>query len=801
MSVRGLTRLFALLSILLVAVPALAGGGGEHPPEVDLSVLPEPAVQRPANMDGSPHQALAHLLADVTAVHPGQTFRLGMYLVPDEGWHAYWKSPGEIGLPIDIEWTLPEGATYTPYEYPVPTRFVDQGIVSYGYDGPVLLFTEVTLPDTLEPGTTLDLGASWLVCKSTCVPGSVELSLPVEVVDAATAAAPAPTAALFDWYAERHPTPLAEATAVVAEHALSADVLKVNEPFTAVFVLNPTGGGELGGVEADTWPTFAPIANYDWMINDIRVCRVEGGGVMAVIEGETFEPEPLPTDQVLGGLFQVKVGEEWVRTEVTVPLPWASADATATPSSSPLLELAKGCQTGQVATLGGGDSADTAPDASGQASTVAALEEMTGLSGGALFALMLVAALVGGLILNAMPCVLPVLTLKAYGLVSHAEADASHNRKAGLAYTAGILVSFWVLAAAVLVAKLVFGMSVSWGFQFQSPVYVAVLTTIVFAFGLSLFGVFEIPAVGVNQASQATQREGVLGDFMFGVFATLLSTPCSAPFLGLAVGFAFSQAPAVIVLFFTVIALGLALPYLLVAFVPALIKLMPKPGAWMETFRQLMGFTLMATALWMVDVLGALIGAEGVSGYLFFLGFVAMGTWIFGHWGGLAETWKRQLGAFAVGTAVATLGGFLFLDLSMAEASDCAPASEVSTDLEFAHGIPWQAFSPERVDALAGKTVFIDFTADWCLTCKANERAVLETDTVRGAMAEHGVVPLRADWTRRDDTIGEWLARYGRAGVPFYLVIPADRTRDAIPLSEVITPGMVVEALEQGAAE
>ncbi|MBN2799382.1 MAG: thioredoxin family protein [Deltaproteobacteria bacterium] len=787
---RDTARALATVAALLLSLPALAGGG----PHVDFSALPEAASVRPVNTDGSPHQAVARLLTDVSAATPGGKMRLGLYLEPDEGWHSYWKSPGDIGLPTDIHWQLPDGTTASPYQYPVPLRFEEQGVVSYGYDGGVLLFTELTLPDPLPAEATLGLEASWLVCKSTCVPGSAAVQVPLPVAEDRADLAPSPWAPLFDAHAARHPTALAALPLLASEVALSPAVIPPNSPFTAVFTLHATDGSALGGLPPQgSWPTFTPITSYDWMVNSLRVCPTEAGGVMAVIEGESFEPDPLPSDAVIGGLFQVKHGEDWLHTELLTPMPWVAAAPKDAEATSPLIALAASCG---VQT----EAAPAAGDAPPKDATLVALEEMTGTSGASLFALMLGAAFLGGIILNAMPCVLPVLTLKLYGLVSHAESDPAHNKRAGLAYTLGILVSFWALAGAVILAQTVFGMSVGWGFQFQSPLYVASLATIVFTFALSLFGTFEIPALGMDKASEATQKEGVLGDFFYGVFATLLSTPCSAPFLGFAVGFAFSQPPAAVMLFFTVIGLGLAAPYLAVAFIPALFRFMPRPGAWMETFKQLMGFTLLATALWMVDVLGSLLGASGMTGFLFFLATVALGSWIFGHFGGLAASGRRQLAALGAAIAVAVLGGWAFLDLEIPDEPACANAGEVSTELSFEDEIPWQPFSPERVEALAGHTVFIDFTADWCLTCKVNERTVLETRQVREAMEANGVIPLKADWTRRDDVIGAWLARYGRAGVPFYLVVPADRSRPTIPLSEVITWDMVVSAMEDGAS-
>ncbi len=409
---------------------------------------------------------------------------------------------------------------------------------------------------------------------------------------------------------------------------------------------------------------------------------------------------------------------------------------------------------------------------------------------------MLLLAFVGGGILNIMPCVLPVLTLKLYSLVAQQDSGASHRKSAGVAYSAGIVASFLVLAGLVVALKFSFGSSVGWGFQFQYPGYVAALATLVFAFGLSLFGVFELPALGANQAAQASSREGMAGYFLTGVFTTLLATPCSAPFLGTGMGFAFSLPAWGIALFFAAAGLGLASPFLVIAFLPGLMRFLPRPGAWMETFKQLMGFTLMATTVWLVDVLGAQVGRDGVTGFLVFLTAVGLGGWFFGRFGGPTQPRSRQAATFVGAVILSVAVGWRFLKLDFAEAEAAASGPVDVADLSFDEHIPWQPFSNDQLAALDGHTVFVDFTADWCLTCKVNEKTVLSTDTVRQAMASRGIVPLKADWTRKDAEITTWLERYGRAGVPFYLVVPADRSKAPIPLGEVITPQSVVEALD-----
>ncbi len=779
-----------LLALPLLLVGALAHAAGTAspppptPPKVDFASLPDTASIRPMNADDKPHQVHARLLTDVDSAKPGQTIRVGLHMTQDKDWHTYWKSPGDIGLPTDITWQLPDGATAGPYAYPVPQRFEYEGIVSFGYDHEVLLYSEVTLPtEGLGDSVTLGASAAWLVCESSCIPGSVELSFDLPIDPAA--GAPGKFAPLFDHYAAQHPVDATTVADVAFEAALSHSAVQPEKPFKAAFLITPTTGEPLAGLAKaeHTWPTFTPIAGFDWMVSKVDVKPVDGGAVLVVLEGETFAPDPLPADATVGGLIQVKVGEQWVRSEFTIPMPWVAADAAVTESASPLWKLASG-----EVTVGADPVASSA--AAAPVADETSLPVMLGL------------AFLGGLLLNIMPCVLPVLTLKLYGLVEQSDITAGARRNAGLAYTAGIVASFLALAAAVVVVQQTVG-AVGWGFQFQYPPYVAALATIVFAFGLSLFGVFEIPAFGEETAAEASSKEGAAGYFLTGVFATLVATPCSAPFLGTALGFAFAQPAVVILLFFAIIGLGLAAPFLLIAFVPALFKLLPRPGAWMETFKQLMGFTLIATTVWLTDVLAAQVGSDRATGFLAFLVFVGLGAWIFGHWGGLAESRARQGVSLLVGTAVAALGGFIFLDLQFAEAAaaDCGDTEVDVAQLEFHEEIPWQPFSDNAVTALAGKPIFVDFTADWCLTCKVNEKTVLETEKIRTAMSDLGVVPLKADWTRRDPAISSWLQKYGRAGVPFYLVLPADPNAEAIPLGEVITPDGVIEAMKKAAGE
>jgi thiol:disulfide interchange protein DsbD len=419
---------------------------------------------------------------------------------------------------------------------------------------------------------------------------------------------------------------------------------------------------------------------------------------------------------------------------------------------------------------------------------------------------MLLFAFVGGVILNVMPCVLPVISIKVLSLIQHANMKPKEMRRHGWAYTGGIVASFLLLAAFVAVLK-GGGEAVGWGFQFQSPLFVAGLASVVFAFGLSMLGVFEIMGVSgdkISKAEHTTRRmlkadlekadhDSLAGSFVNGVFATVLATPCTAPFLGAALGFAFTQPLPVIVLTFVCVGFGLAFPFLLLAFVPAWTRFLPRPGDWMNTFKALMGFLLMATVVWLLDVLGKQVGAQGLTQMLAYIGLLGLAAWVWGRFGNVMReaASRRRAAVVAAVLVVAGAGALLRFE-------PVAVAGAVETD---EHGITWKAFSEDEVRAVAagGQPVFIDFTAAWCWTCKVNESAVINTDPVREVFKAHNVATFKGDWTNRDPAIGEYLRRHGRAGVPMYVVIPPGKPDAPVVLPEVITKDMVVEAIEKAA--
>jgi suppressor for copper-sensitivity B len=375
---------------------------------------------------------------------------------------------------------------------------------------------------------------------------------------------------------------------------------------------------------------------------------------------------------------------------------------------------------------------------------------------------MLGLAILGGLILNAMPCVLPILSLKVFGLVRSAGHGRAEVVRGSLATAAGILISFWALALAAVLARAA-GAAVGWGVQFQRPGFVAFLAVVVVLFCLNLWGLFEIPLPQwAARVGGSGPREGIAGHFFSGLFATLMATPCSAPFLGTAIGFALAQSAGWIFAIFTGVGFGMALPYLLLAAAPGAARFFPRPGAWMDTVRGAMGFLLAAAAVWLFYVLSAQMSPERVAFIQLGLLGLALFTWL-RHRGLRGPVLQ---GAAGLGMAAAVAAILVLAVTSGAEAP--AQASEVKT----AGLISWVPFDRAKAESLAssGQLVFVDVTADWCFTCKVNEKLVLETPEVAGAFQRHSVVAMKADWTNRSDEIGSFLAEHGRYGIPFYLL-------------------------------
>ena len=415
--------------------------------------------------------------------------------------------------------------------------------------------------------------------------------------------------------------------------------------------------------------------------------------------------------------------------------------------------------------------------------------------------MMLLFAYIGGLILNVMPCVLPVLSIKALGLVQQAEEDRKTIMLHGIAYALGVLVSFGVMAGLVIGLQ-ASGKLVGWGFQLQTPLFVAILGGLTFGFGLSLFGVYEIAMPGASTLGAIeAKKQGASGSFVSGVFAVILATPCTAPFMAPALGFAMSQPPLVLALFLEVIGLGLATPFLLLGFFPAWVRLVPKPGPWMETFKKVMGFLLVGTTVWLIDILSHQVTRGAITDYLIFLTTLGIAAWVYGHWGGLLQEQRTRLIAFVAAIALVVGGGVTFLGLE--KRSRASKVAVAATPAPTAPGVPkaivWKDFATNDVLQMAreGKTVFIDFTAEWCVTCKAFERTVINTDEIKAAFAKNCVETVKADYTNEDEEITKWLKKYKRPGVPMYLIIPAGKPDGVITLPDLLTKSSILEGLKR----
>ena len=395
----------------------------------------------------------------------------------------------------------------------------------------------------------------------------------------------------------------------------------------------------------------------------------------------------------------------------------------------------------------------------------------------------------GGMILNLMPCVLPVISLKIFGFLKQAGESPRKIFAHGLAFIGGIFT--WFLGLGLLVVALKSGgREVTWAFQFQNPWFNVVIGSVVFVFALNLFGVFEVvlPGRASTALEAASSFSGLTGSFFQGVFATLLATPCTAPFLGAALGFAFSQSAGVIVAMFAAVAGGMGAPYLLLSARPGWMKFLPRPGAWMERLKQLMGFPLLATLVWILGIVGGQRGTDGVFWFLCFLLCLATACWLYGSFCGPLSGTRSRAAAIFLAALLAGGGGWYFLGEKFAGAGGRESA-----------GIAWVPFSASELSALraSGKPVFLDFTADWCLTCKFNERTAIDTPSVRQLLRDKKIVPMKADWTNANPEITAALKNFGRVGVPFYVIFPAGSGGEPVVLPEILTESLLLDALKK----
>lgn len=696
-------------------------------------------------------QVRARLVASSGDVRPGEQITVGLHQRIIEHWHTYWANPGDSGLATTIEWTLPGGASAGPIQWPIPHRFKLGPITNHGYEGEVTLLSPITVPRDAKPGTSFPLEAkvNWLVCQETCIPQEVRLSLSLPVV------APGQPTAAGSPLIQQAQAQLPVTSPWKAEPQAHAGGLALRIPASAL------GGQPL----KDVW--FYPLAWGHVAHNADQPRALDAQGLTLKLQAGEAPPQ---AGQALAGVLVVTQddgqGRETRRGyELSVTVPPG----------------------GMVANTGATTPAAMASPTEG-AAPEAQPEAPIGLG------LALLLALLGGLVLNLMPCVFPVLSIKALSLLNHGEQTPKQARLHGLAYTGGVLASFALLAG-LLVAVKAGGAQVGWGFQFQSPLFVLAVAYLMFAVGLSLSGVFTVGASVTGVGSSLASRSGYAGSFFTGVLATIVATPCTAPFMGGAIGYALTQPTPALMAVFLSLGFGLALPYLLLSTWPALQRWLPRPGLWMERVKQALAFPMYGAAAWLVWVLAQQAGVDAIAAALGGMVLIGFAAWAYDSARGATGRLARHGGLGLAGVALLVAIGGSGLAVQAGAGSD-GPALSAHAKAEGA----WEPYSPGRFDALRakGEPVFLNFTAAWCITCLVNERLALNKAPVAAAFKAQGITYLKGDWTRQDPQISQVLEKFGRSGVPLYVYYPQGVDSKPVVLPQILTPDLVVAAVKEG---
>lgn len=785
------------------------------------------AVAETSGRSDSSERVTCELIADVSSIVPGQPFHLGVHFKIDPHWHIYWKYSGETGQPTRVAWEAPKGFEIGPLVYPGPRKFVDAAdIISFGYEDEVLLWAKVTPPKDVREGQKVifEAKASWLACKTLCVIGerSVRLELPV----AASGKQPArANEALFRGAQAGVAVPADKAKHVRVDARVSPQRISPGDRFEIRLGLSVERGWHIQSnkplddsfIATDLFlappetielerPAFPPgkVRAFSGM----KVSEY-GGEVLVRVPGRTtgdLKPGKLLIDGVL--VFQAcnESGTCLPPQYVAVKVPIegiAKGASTDSAASSPV--AGERISSGTASPAGGGVSIASGKD-SVDAHRVSAASETSqrpvGSSRG--LAALLALAFLGGMLLNVMPCVLPVVSIKIVSFVQQAGEEPRRIFLLGLSFASGMLLFFLCLGLLAMTVR------IEPGWVLQRPLGVVLLTSIIFAFGLSLFGVFDVrlPGGAASRLSQAGSSEGPGGAVAKGFLVTILGTSCTAPFLSYAWVGAMGSSPPVRVLIFLTMGLGMSLPYVILSAKPGWLRFLPRPGPWMEGFKQLMGFLLIGTAIWLLWVLAGHVGAEGVILTLVFLTVLSLGLWMIGRVPPTAST-GRYLAVHASSLVIVLASGwFLHGKLrhltgdpkEIVIALDSGRSAGVA-EFDFAESIPWQPYRPGLAEELAGagRIAYVDYTARWCPTCQSNKRLVLDTEEVRSAMQRLKVVPIEADFTRGSETIKKDLNRFSRPSVPLNLVYGPASPNDPIVLPEILTKGRVLEALEEAA--
>lgn len=660
----------------------------------------------------------AELIAQNTSIQPGEPFWVGVKLTMDDRWHTYWQNPGDSGLGTTINWTLPAGFSAGPIVWPYPHRIPIPPLVNYGYEDEVVLLTQITPPAHLtEENVSLGARVDWLMCEEQCIPGkaTITLSLPIN-----------------------QSTPELNPDNKIA--------------FKSAFEMLPAA--------SDGWSASAQLAGNQ-------------------IELEVTLPEDWATGQTDVYFFASNSGvtEPSATQSVswkgrTLHLTVARAEIASEPinSVSGILYSESGWQKdGKIPAV----EIDARP-----AGGTAASSTPTGAPGIRMTVpVALVFAFLGGLILNLMPCVFPVLSLKVVHLVEQSRETETSAIKHALVFSSGVLLSMWALAIILLVLR-GSGSLLGWAFQLSNPAFVLALTFLFLLIALNMFGVFEV-GIGLARAGgNAQDQKGLAGSFFSGLLTTIAGAPCAGPLLGPVIGYALAQPANLALLAFTAMGIGTAAPYAILSTNPRLLKALPKSGKWMETMKQFMAFPMLATAGWFASIYAKLHGGnDAVFRIMIAFVLIAAAAWVFGKWTALNRTngvrWIARIAAIALFT--------LAMQFALNKSS-----------------LVVEKWSEAKVASLraAGKPVLVDFTAEWCAICQVNKRVTLQNPEVAARLKEKGVTVLVADWTDQNDEVSKGLAEFGRAAVPFYVFYGRGQNAEAQILPELLTPGIILEKLE-----
>lgn len=680
---------------------------------MSLHTLIRLAFLLPSLLSAQKVASTSSLIPEVSSVAPGQPFTVALKLDHPAEWHSYYKNSGGIELPPSISWTLPEGATSGPIQWPVPEVKDAYGSKSLIYPGSPIFLIEVTPPSTLSPGDTFTFSADakWQICKTSCI--NENAAFPIDLPVTASPSPDPSHSALFTQARENLPTPLPP----------DLEAITRNSPYPAESLqLEVTGLTSTPTEFIPDQPYLRPLTDHGTAVKTDR-----GHTITLRRKLTDLLDSPIPQGDSISGILTA--GENFLIPETTPE----RSSTTSAPSSSPLSSF--------LPILGG--------------------------------------MLLGGLILNLMPCVFPVIGLKIMGFVRQAGENRRSIALHGLSFTLGVLASFAVLSGilfAVRSAALRTGSDhIGWGYQLQNPWVVLVLLLLMFLLGLNMFGLFELGTSATSIGGKLHSKSGHTGSFFSGVLATVVATPCSGPFLGVAIGAAMALPALQFFTAFLAMAIGLALPYLILSLFPALVENLPRPGPWMESFKQAMAFLLFATAAYLLWVYSGLIGQEYLLAPLLGLSLIATAAWIYGRW------FLPHKSPTARTTAIALTALFAISGIVLA----LPPKPE-----KF-----WETWSQEKTDSLltAGTPVFIDFTAQWCLTCQVNKK-IAYTDEVRALARKKGIVFLKADKTKPNPAIDAKLEQLGRTAIPVnVLLIPGQKP---LITPEVLTPAYLTQLFQ-----